>query len=111
VSFNGKSFDQPYVRTRAAANGVPYRLALDHLDLVHAARRIWKRTLPDCRLQTLERCICGRAREEDIPGHLIPDAYHTYVRTGNGAEMIDVLRHNFLDLVTMADLIIRLPGR
>ena len=110
VSFNGKSFDQPYVRTRAAASRIACRFEIAHLDLLHVARRLWKHRLPDCRLQTLESCVCGRMRHGDIPGQLIPDAYHAYVRTGNAAQMVAVLEHNFLDLVTMADIINRLPG-
>jgi uncharacterized protein YprB with RNaseH-like and TPR domain len=110
VSFNGKSFDLPYVRMRAAANGIPCRLDCDHLDLLHAARRIWRPRVPDCRLQTLERIICGRHRTDDIPGALIPDAYHEYVRSGNAARMVNVLEHNFLDLVTLADIMVRMSA-
>ena len=109
VTFNGKSFDLPFVRTRAAANGLACPYAPAHLDLLHVARRAWGPELPDCRLQTLERVICGRPRDDDIPGHLIPDAYHEYVRTGNAIRMVSVLEHNFLDLVTLADLLVRLP--
>jgi len=68
VSFNGKSFDLPYVRVRAAATGVPFDGEPPHLDLLHVSRRIWRGRLPDCRLQTLERIICGRMRLGDIPG-------------------------------------------
>jgi len=110
ISFNGKTFDLPYVRTRAAANGIACRFEMAHLDLLHVARRLWKHRLPDCRLQTLESCVCGRMRHDDIPGHLIPDAYHAYVRTGNAGRMVTVLEHNFLDLITMADIINRLPA-
>ena len=109
VSFNGKTFDEPYVRMRAAANGVPCALDLKHLDLLHTARRIWRGVLPNCKLQTLEHRICGRERHGDIPGSQIPEAYHAYVRTGNAAQITEVLRHNFLDLVTMADIIVHLP--
>ncbi|MBN1916653.1 MAG: ribonuclease H-like domain-containing protein [Verrucomicrobia bacterium] len=109
VSFNGKSFDLPYVRVRAAANGVPFALDLPHLDLLHVARRIWKYSLPNCRLQTLEVHVCGRVRHGDIPSWEIPEAYHAYVRTSNAVEMVEVLRHNLSDLVTLADLMVRLP--
>ncbi len=116
VSFNGRSFDLPYVATRAAANGLACRFEQPHLDLLHAARRVWgpragrgAAGVPDCRLQTLERHICGRLRAGDIPGHLIPEAYHEFVRTGNACRMVSVLEHNYLDLLTMADLIARLP--
>lgn len=111
VSFNGKTYDWPYLRMRAMATGVPFDIALPHLDLLHEARRAWKDVLPDCKLQTLESHICGRpVRDGDIPGSEIPDAYHEYVRTGNAAQMLTVLEHNFLDLVTLADLLVRLAS-
>jgi len=109
VSFNGKSFDLPYVRVRAVANAIPFQLGLDHLDLLHVSRRIWRGVLPDCRLQTLERHVCGRTRCGDIPGSEIPQVYHDFVRTNDARLMVEVLKHNMLDLVTLGDLLIRLP--
>jgi uncharacterized protein YprB with RNaseH-like and TPR domain len=108
VSFNGKSFDLPFVRARAAANGIAWRREPAHFDLLHESRRVWKDVLPDCKLQTLERRICGRMRAADIPGEEIPEAYHAFVRTNNAAEIVQILRHNLLDLVTLADLMVRL---
>jgi uncharacterized protein YprB with RNaseH-like and TPR domain len=106
VSFNGKSFDVPFVRMRCAYNGLPCTLEQSHLDLLHTARRVWKGRTPDCKLQTLERLVCGRRREGDIPGSMIPDAYHDYVRTKNAVRMVDVLKHNYLDLITLAELLV-----
>lgn len=109
VTFNGKSYDFPYIRTRAIANGIPFTLDPVHFDMLHECRRIWKNDLPDCKLQTLETHICGRPRYGDIPGAQIPDAYHAYVRTDNAWQIVEVLKHNMLDLVTMADLMTRFP--
>ena len=109
VTFNGKSFDLPQLRMRAAATGVPFDYAPAHLDLLHACRRVWKKVLPDCKLQTLESRVCGRARHGDIPGCEIPEAYHAFVRTSDAAEIAEILKHNALDLVTLADLMGRLP--
>ena len=110
VSYNGKSFDMPFLRTRSAAHRIPAPPELPHLDLLHSARRTWRWRLPDCRLQTVERWICSRVREGDIPSDQIPDAYHAYVHTGNAAEMIGVLEHNRLDLVTLGEICVRLPS-
>jgi uncharacterized protein YprB with RNaseH-like and TPR domain len=109
ITFNGKSFDWPFIRARAAANGVGMDLAPAHLDLLHVSRRIWKDRLPNCKLQTLERFICRRERQGDIPGSEIPDAYHAFVRTENAWQLIEILKHNLLDLVTLADIMTRFP--
>ena len=108
VTFNGKAFDLPYIRLRAAANNIPFALQTAHFDLLHECRRVWRDVLPDCRLQTLESRVCGRPRGGDIPGEHIGEAYHAFVRTGNAAQMVDILRHNSRDLITMADLMVRL---
>ncbi|NSW55804.1 MAG: ribonuclease H-like domain-containing protein [Armatimonadetes bacterium] len=110
VSFNGRSFDWPYLRMRAAATLVGNPQEPAHLDLLLEARRVWRPSVPDCRLQTLEEHICGRPpRVGDIPGADIPRAYHDFVDTGDARQMAAVLEHNFLDLVTLAELLVRLP--
>jgi uncharacterized protein YprB with RNaseH-like and TPR domain len=109
VTFNGKSFDVPYIRTRAVANGVPFSCGLGHVDLLHVARRTWRSVLPNCKLQTLETMVCGhQPRYGDIPGSEIGDAYHAFVRTGNAWQIAQILKHNMLDLVTLAEILMAL---
>ena len=109
VSFNGRTFDLRYIRERATVHGLRGTFTQPHLDLLPLSRRAWRWQLPNCKLQTLEQCICKRLRHGDIPGHLIPEAYHSFVHTGDATEMVQVIEHNLLDLVTMADLVARLP--
>jgi uncharacterized protein YprB with RNaseH-like and TPR domain len=113
VTFNGKSFDWPMVVDRSARH-LMFRGSrppeMLHVDLLHHSRRRWRRQLPDCKLQTLERHICGRGRTGDIAGAQIPAAYQEFVRTGYDRDMDAILMHNAIDLVTLLDLAMRLAG-
>jgi uncharacterized protein YprB with RNaseH-like and TPR domain len=104
ISFNGKTFDWPFVTDRAALHRLSLP-AVPHLDLLHQSRRSFRRIVPDHKLQTLEVFLCNRRRTGDIPGSEIPAAYHDFVRTGHATQMRDILQHNLLDLVTMAELV------
>jgi uncharacterized protein YprB with RNaseH-like and TPR domain len=131
VTFNGKSFDWPQVRDRSTLHQVPNRVLENrstfrrcpaireessssvsqpilHVDALHHARRRWRKRVPDCKLQTLERHICRRIRRGDIPGFEIPAAYHEFVRTRRAQRVHSILHHNAMDLVTLLQLTISL---
>ncbi len=106
VTFNGKAYDMHMVRERSAFHAIePAPRELPHLDLLHESRRRWKHDLPNCKLQTLEWAFCGRRRSGDIPGAMIPEAYHAFVDSRDARQMRDILHHNVLDLLTMAQLV------
>lgn len=110
VTFNGKSFDWPYIEGRSVAHRLKFERPRAHLDMLHHARRQWKHSLPNCKLQTLELYLCGRTRIDDVPGSQIPRTYHEFVAThaasGAGAHlMAPILHHNALDILTLAELL------
>jgi uncharacterized protein YprB with RNaseH-like and TPR domain len=106
VTFNGKAFDMTLIRDRAIFHGLelPER-EVPHLDLLHESRRRWRGEVPNCRLQTLERLLCGRHRSGDIPGFAIPDAYHGFVESSDARPIAEIVHHNLLDMMTMAQLL------
>lgn len=108
VTFNGKSFDVPFVLDRAAIYGIDLAPPDVHVDLLHAARRRWRGELSDCRLETLERQILDRTRVGDVPSCDVPDLFHHFIRTGNAAPLRPVLEHNRIDLVSSTELLVRL---
>ena len=105
VTFNGKSYDAPFLAGRAVVHGLRIPLPQRHLDLLHPARRRWKERFPDCRLTTLELQVCRRRRSGDVPGEEVPGLYHDYVRNGDPYRLIPVFHHNMLDVITMAEVL------
>jgi hypothetical protein len=105
VTYNGRSFDLPFIELRAVHHRLTPVKPRRHLDLLPVARRLWGRGLPDCRLKTIERLVMRRPRPEgDIASGRIPDAYHAFVRSGEPFDMLDVLRHNAADLTGLLDI-------
>lgn len=102
VSYNGKSFDWPLLRTRFVMNRVPAPKLPPHLDLLHCARRAFKRRLRSMRLVEMETQILGMVREHDVDGAEIPGIFLTFLRSGNPGRLDGVVEHNGHDLVALA---------
>jgi uncharacterized protein YprB with RNaseH-like and TPR domain len=102
VSYNGKSFDWPLLCDRFNFHRLGFpSLQEVHLDLLHAARRVWKGVLPGFSLDEVERYIVQVERGEDIPGYLIPAAYNDFLRTGSTDAICSILEHNQQDIVSL----------
>lgn len=66
VTFNGKSFDVPFINNRCIYNRINANLDLPHLDLMHFAKNLWREELPNCKLQTIEKEFFGIERQDDV---------------------------------------------
>jgi uncharacterized protein YprB with RNaseH-like and TPR domain len=108
ITFNGKSFDVPFLIDRATLHRVPLVPPAVHVDLLHAARRRWGRNLPNCRLATLETQILKRPRVGDIPSADVPDLFHYFIHTGRAGPLLPVLEHNQIDLLSSTELLVKL---
>jgi uncharacterized protein YprB with RNaseH-like and TPR domain/DNA-directed RNA polymerase subunit RPC12/RpoP len=107
ITFNGRSFDIPYIRQRLAYYGLDAPLNNPHFDLLHFTRRAFKEKLPNCRLDTIEKSL-GIHRDINIPGALVPDFYDTYLKTRNVGPLVAIVEHNKQDLITLGSLFSRL---
>lgn len=124
VTFNGRTFDLPLIATRYAMQRLrsPFE-DLPHVDMLHPARRLWRRRRPSggdrlwqppgagggaasasCALGALERAVLDVERVGDVPGAEIPGRFFEYLRRGDAAPLVDVFEHNRLDLVSLAAL-------
>lgn len=109
VSYNGKCYDSPLLKTRFRLARLPDPLSgLGHLDLLHPVRRHWKGMWENCRLATAERELLGVVREDDLPGSEAPAAWLAYLRGGSAHNLRRVLAHNAQDLKSLAGVLLHL---
>lgn len=119
VTFNGRTFDVPVMEMRYLFHRRESPFGeLPHVDMLHPARRLWKRRHVDaawhadsldghpqgCSLPALERGVLGFERIDDVPGFEIPGRYFHYLRTSDTRPLEPVLEHNRLDLLSLAVL-------
>ncbi|MCD7033415.1 ribonuclease H-like domain-containing protein [Metabacillus sp. GX 13764] len=106
VTYNGKAFDWPQVKTRHTLlrNLLPELPAFGHFDLLHAAKRVWKNHLSSLRLSLVEKEILNIEREGDVPGYLAPVIYFHFAETQDPEVIKGVMKHNELDVLTLITL-------
>jgi uncharacterized protein YprB with RNaseH-like and TPR domain len=109
VTFNGRTFDWPLLETRYRMTRQldPPDLAA-HLDLLHPARQLWRLKLGSVRLSELERHVAGFDRGADLWSAMIPQLYFDYLRGGPAEPLVDVFRHNQMDIRGMAEIAARM---
>ena len=110
VTFNGKTFDLPFLRARAEAHGLSMP-EVEHVDLLAIARKRKHRAARGgLRLQQLEVDLLGLKREGDIPGREAPRRYAEYLEREDATRIHPLLVHNVDDIVSMAPLLGHLTG-
>ncbi|HWB81946.1 MAG TPA: ribonuclease H-like domain-containing protein [Nannocystaceae bacterium] len=114
VTYNGASFDRTIARLRLRRLGrwddrVAALFDAHHVDLLPVCRRLWRATLPDHRLVTLERDVLRATRRDDPPGSEIARLGAAWIdgaRDRSTSAGVDaVLRHNADDLLGLAALV------
>lgn len=105
VSYNGRSFDYPYLTARFRYHRLEAEFAPFQLDLLPPTRRSYRSTLPDCRLRTVEEELLGVHRTETFTGAKIPELYHRFIAEGDPRLLTEVIEHNAQDILSMASLL------
>jgi hypothetical protein len=103
VTYNGKTFDIPLLKTRCLMNGMSPPDILQ-TDLLHPVRRLWKRILPGCSQGEVETALLGIDRTGDTPGALAPDIWFAFLKTGDCRDLLGICDHNVRDIAGLARL-------
>ena len=106
VTYNGKNFDHPLLKTRYRLSGMtdPFA-ALQHLDLLHTTRRAYSNRWSDCRLRTAEENLLGFNRVDDLPGSEAPETWFNWIRHGVTDNLPGVFHHNAWDIISLAAML------
>ena len=79
-----------------------------HADLLHPARRLWRRLLPDCSQSTIEVSVLGLDRAGDVSGAMAPDIWFSFLKTQNNRELLSICDHNVRDITGLASIFLTL---
>ena len=113
ISYNGKSFDLPRLRTRYKFHAWPMPFEdVYHIDLLHIVRRIWKDHLSSCSLGDIEHHLLGVERSSlDVPGWQVASLFFEYIQSGDPNPLTSVFYHNELDVISLIALLIYIIER
>ena len=108
VTYNGASFDIPFIKNRARLYRRDCDLDQTDFDLMYPARNLWKNKLPNCKLTTIEEHLFNIKRIDDVPGAYIPGYYDAYLTTKNIGPLIPIIEHNRMDIVSLAHFLMKI---
>lgn len=105
ITYNGKSFDVPFLQARAERHGIRWP-AIPHLDLLQITRslQLVHGRFPNCRLQTVMSHF-GLVREDRTSGLEMVRAYARWLRNRDVRERDEILAHNRDDLLYLPELL------
>ncbi len=111
VTYNGRTFDVPFLARRARWHGFPdFKSRLDsgelvHVDLLIEVRRRFRRHWSSCSLGMAEERLLHKSRTgPDVPGREVPLRFAD-VRDGAPGDLLKpVTHHNRIDLTSLVAL-------
>ncbi|HLA16860.1 MAG TPA: ribonuclease H-like domain-containing protein [Candidatus Limnocylindrales bacterium] len=111
VTYNGRGFDWPLLVTRFRMGHGPPPVHAGHLDLLPIVRRLFRHRMTDARLATVETELLSVHRGGDVGGWEIPGRYLSFLRDGSPHHLVDVVRHNAIDVTSLARLLGHIAAR
>ena len=108
LTYNGRHFDIPFVKTRAAKYGIDFSFPLYNLDLfqVLQGHSPLREYLPDLKQKTVEIFMgLADSRDDEISGAESVALYERYLKTGAFALEKTILLHNRDDLIQLCRLL------
>ena len=104
VTYNGKSFDVPFINARMKKNNINYEMSHRHLDLIcHVRPNKSILGLSSCSLKNVEKMLDIK-REDEIDGEESIDLYYQFIKSNDQELKKKILLHNFEDVYNLPDV-------
>ncbi|TXT61131.1 MAG: hypothetical protein BAJALOKI1v1_1180002 [Promethearchaeota archaeon] len=116
VSYNGKSFDIPYLANRflyyfdanpmISEDDTPYKdynTKYGHIDLYHNCRRKYKGQYENYKLTTIEEQLLNWKRDNELPSNLVGLCYRKYLKDPHTyiGLIKECIEHNYYDILSL----------
>lgn len=104
LTYNGRSFDIPYVNHRLAVHNIAYRIPPGRgIDLMYWAKKSLP-AAPRYTLKAVEICM-GIHRDDTLSGAECVQQYTAYLKTKAPELALEICQHNYEDILHMAPLL------
>lgn len=106
ITYNGNSFDIPFVQHRLKHHKINYTIDKDKSFDLYQLIRMNRAYLPleNLKLKTVEKYL-GINREDIYSGYDCIKFYYDYIKSNNQNLKDNILKHNYDDLIYMLDVI------
>lgn len=115
VTFNGRTFDIPFIDGRMAYYGAPKTTvdiaSIHNFDILHFSRCCYKREFDSYSLKAMEAQVLGKERDGDIDGAEIHIYFENFLSTQNPEYIEPIVYHNREDVFAMVQIMERLLDR
>ena len=109
ASYNGRSFDIPFLLGRFWYHRISSPEIKHHIDLYHLTKRIFA-SPGGYRLTEIEKYLLRRVRDVDISSNLIPHAFFRFIKTSDTRPLRLAISHNRYDITSLPLLTVRLEN-
>lgn len=103
-SYNGKAFDEPFIKRRMDKYGIKVNLPDEHIDLYRIIKPYKQQlNLERCNLKSVEK-YAGIVRKDTIDGGMSVELYKKYLQKRDEKLRKKIMLHNFEDVFNLPNI-------
>ncbi|KEH86832.1 DNA polymerase [Clostridium novyi A str. BKT29909] len=103
-SYNGKAFDEPFIKKRMNINNIEFTPPREHIDLYRIIRPYYKQLgMERCNLKSVEKYL-GIHRADKIDGGISVELYYNFLDNKDERLRYVIMLHNYEDVLNLPSI-------